>query len=168
MFCHVGELASSKSAMKQRAPELSALMTIFGVVGPVISTRRSRSASGTGAICQSRSSGSMAVSERAPLRAGGEQAAALAVELGVQAGDEPAGAVVEEVVSWGGELHRSTSTGAPSGGGRAAGRPSLRRCAWICSVQPGLAAAIASAPVASSASALRRPSSAAGPACVML
>ena len=40
-FCQVGELASSKSAMKPLAPELSALMTSLRSVGPVISTRRS-------------------------------------------------------------------------------------------------------------------------------
>ena len=40
-FDQVGEFASSKSAMKTRAPELSALITIFRSVGPVISTRRS-------------------------------------------------------------------------------------------------------------------------------
>ena len=36
-FAHVGELASSKSAMKQRAPELSALIIILRSTGPVIS-----------------------------------------------------------------------------------------------------------------------------------
>ena len=40
-FDQVGEFASSKSAMKTCAPELSALITIFRSVGPVISTRRS-------------------------------------------------------------------------------------------------------------------------------
>ncbi len=40
-FSHVGEFASSKSAMKTFAPELSALITIFRSTGPVISTRRS-------------------------------------------------------------------------------------------------------------------------------
>src|SRR5829696_4768255 len=39
--------------MKPRAPELSALMTILRLVGPVISTRRSCSASGTGATLKS-------------------------------------------------------------------------------------------------------------------
>ena len=39
-FCQVGEFASSKSAMKPLAPELSALMTSLRSVGPVISTRR--------------------------------------------------------------------------------------------------------------------------------
>jgi hypothetical protein len=53
MFVHVGELESSKSAMKPEAPELRALMTIFRLVGPVISTRRFCSASGSGAIVQS-------------------------------------------------------------------------------------------------------------------
>jgi hypothetical protein len=41
-FSHVGAVESSKSAMKPRAPELSALMTSLRSVGPVISTRRSR------------------------------------------------------------------------------------------------------------------------------
>ena len=40
-FAQVGEFASSKSAMKTLAPELSALMTILRSAGPVISTRRS-------------------------------------------------------------------------------------------------------------------------------
>src|SRR3954447_6131670 len=53
MLSQVGEFESSKSAMKPFAPELSALMTIFRLVGPVISTRRSASASGSGAIVQS-------------------------------------------------------------------------------------------------------------------
>ena len=39
--------------MNPRAPELSALMTILRLVGPVISTRRSCSASGTGATVKS-------------------------------------------------------------------------------------------------------------------
>ena len=34
MFAQVGEFASSKSAMNMRAPELSALITIFRSVGP--------------------------------------------------------------------------------------------------------------------------------------
>jgi hypothetical protein len=37
----VGEFASSKSAMKTFAPQLSALIIIFRSTGPVISTRRS-------------------------------------------------------------------------------------------------------------------------------
>ena len=53
MLAQVGEFASSKSAMNMRAPELRALITIFRSVGPVISTRRSRSGSGTGSIVQS-------------------------------------------------------------------------------------------------------------------
>ena len=52
-FSHVGEFASSKSAMNTRAPELSALITIFRSTGPVISTRRSAISSGNGAIRQS-------------------------------------------------------------------------------------------------------------------
>ena len=40
-FSHVGELASSKSAMKPFAPLFQALITSLRSVGPVISTRRS-------------------------------------------------------------------------------------------------------------------------------
>ncbi|MNV53746.1 hypothetical protein D3C71_1459040 [compost metagenome] len=58
-----GAVESSKSAMNTLAPELSALITIFGSVGPVISTRRSCSASGIGATRQS-SSRRCAVSAR--------------------------------------------------------------------------------------------------------
>ncbi len=54
-FCQVGELESSKSAMKTLAPELSALMIIFRSTGPVISTRRSRRSAGIGATVQSSS-----------------------------------------------------------------------------------------------------------------
>ena len=53
MLAQVGELESSKSAMNPDAPEFSALITIFRLVGPVISTRRFCSAAGSGAICQS-------------------------------------------------------------------------------------------------------------------
>src|SRR4051794_12418984 len=53
MFSQVGEFASSKSAMKPLAPELSALITILRSVGPVISTRRFCSLGGAGATCQS-------------------------------------------------------------------------------------------------------------------
>src|SRR5208282_783442 len=45
---HVGEWASSKSAMKTRAPELRALMIIFRSTGPVISTLRSVRSAGAG------------------------------------------------------------------------------------------------------------------------
>ena len=48
MFAHVGLLASSKSAMNTRAPELRALMSILASVGPVISTRRSDRSAGAG------------------------------------------------------------------------------------------------------------------------
>ena len=53
MLSQVGEFASSKSAMKIFAPELSALITILRSVGPVISTRRSRKSAGIGAHVQS-------------------------------------------------------------------------------------------------------------------
>ena len=49
MLPKLGEVASSKSAMKTLAPEFSALIIILRSTGPVISTRRSFSASGTGA-----------------------------------------------------------------------------------------------------------------------
>ncbi len=52
-FSHVGELESSKSAMKTFAPELSALMIIFRSTGPVISTRRFCRSRGMGATPQS-------------------------------------------------------------------------------------------------------------------
>ena len=45
-FFHVGEVASSKSAMNTFAPELSALMTILRSTGPVISVRRSCKSAG--------------------------------------------------------------------------------------------------------------------------
>ena len=50
-----GESASSKSAMKTLAPELSALIIIFRSTGPVISTRRSFRSAGAGATVQLRS-----------------------------------------------------------------------------------------------------------------
>src|SRR4051812_9686149 len=53
MLCQVGEFESSKSVMNPSAPELSALITIFASVGPVISTRRRRRSGGGGATCHS-------------------------------------------------------------------------------------------------------------------
>ena len=53
MLAQVGQFASSKSAMKVDAPQLSALITILRSVGPVISTRRSSRSRGWSAICQS-------------------------------------------------------------------------------------------------------------------
>ena len=53
LFAQVGELASSKSAMKTLAPELSALTIILRSTGPVISTRRSSRSAGIGATRQS-------------------------------------------------------------------------------------------------------------------
>src|ERR1044071_507324 len=55
MLCHVGQLASSKSAMNVEAPLFRALITILRSVGPVISTRRSRRSFGWAATCQSES-----------------------------------------------------------------------------------------------------------------
>ena len=49
----VGAAASSKSAMKQDAPQFSALMIILRSTGPVISTRRSARSAGVPAMVQS-------------------------------------------------------------------------------------------------------------------
>src|SRR5580704_16834079 len=53
LFCQVGELESSKSAMKTFAPEFSALITILRSTGPVISTRLSSRSFGIGATVHS-------------------------------------------------------------------------------------------------------------------
>ena len=53
MLSQVGQFASSKSAMKVDAPQLSALITILRSVGPVISTRRSSMSCGWSAIFHS-------------------------------------------------------------------------------------------------------------------
>ena len=53
MLAKIGEDASSKSAMKTLAPELSALTIILRSTGPVISTRRSRRSAGILATIQS-------------------------------------------------------------------------------------------------------------------
>src|SRR5919112_2522514 len=53
ILCQVGQLASSKSAIQQLAPELSAFMVILRSGGPVSSTRLSCRSSGIGAIFQS-------------------------------------------------------------------------------------------------------------------
>ena len=53
MLAKTGEEASSKSAMKTLAPELSALTIILRSTGPVISTRRSSRSAGIGATFQS-------------------------------------------------------------------------------------------------------------------
>ena len=55
MLGQVGEVESSKSAMKTFAPELSALISIFRSTGPVISTRLSFRFAGAGATLQERS-----------------------------------------------------------------------------------------------------------------
>ena len=52
-WVQVGEEASSKSAMKTLAPQLSALMIILRSTGPVISTRRSCRSAGIGATVHS-------------------------------------------------------------------------------------------------------------------
>ena len=66
-LAHVGEFASSKSAMKTFAPELSALIIIFRSTGPVISTRRSCRSAGAGATVNS--SGARTNDGRSPRRA---------------------------------------------------------------------------------------------------
>ena len=85
---HVGEFASSKSAMNTFAPELSALIIILRSTGPVISTRRSCRSAGAGAtvkllrrphehrLCPRR-----ALAQR-------EQPLTLGVQLAVEAVDE--------------------------------------------------------------------------------
>jgi len=52
MLSQVGQFASSKSAMKVEAPQLSALNDHLRSVGPVISTRRSSKSLGCGATVQ--------------------------------------------------------------------------------------------------------------------
>src|SRR5260221_7044699 len=52
MFSQVGVFGTSKSALQTDAPQLSALMTIFLSVGPVISTFRTSRAAGAGATRQ--------------------------------------------------------------------------------------------------------------------
>ena len=98
MLNQVGQLASSKSAMKVEAPQLSALITILRSVGPVISTRRSSMSFGCGAICQSDSADLLRLGQKIrqhagvefllPRRAAREQFLAARFELPVQLGDE--------------------------------------------------------------------------------
>jgi hypothetical protein len=52
-FSHVGEFASSKSAIQHCAPEFRALIAILRSTGPVISVRRSTRSGGGGGTCQS-------------------------------------------------------------------------------------------------------------------
>ena len=123
-FSHVGEFASSKSAMNTLAPELSALITILRSTGPVISTRRSAISSGNGAIRQSPSRTSRGLREevgqlarREPRRALGpsrEQLAPALAELALEVGQELDRLRREDVV----DLHRvilSRSTLASAG-----------------------------------------------------
>ena len=89
--------------MNPRAPELSALMTILREVGPVISTRRSCSAAGTGATVKSsgartKSSVAAVVELGLALLAGAQQVAAAVVQLVVQPADERERAVGEHLV----------------------------------------------------------------------
>src|SRR5881628_1437539 len=82
LFAQVGELASSKSAMKTLAPELSALMIILRSTGPVISTRRSARSAGIGATLQASSS---RIDRFGPI---GEQAQARRLKRAIQVADE--------------------------------------------------------------------------------
>ena len=94
MLRHVGELASSKSAMNPSAPEFSALMTSLRSVGPVISTQRCWSAAGTGATVQSPVADVLCLGQEvqrlalgppsAPLDAGVQQVLAALLELRVE------------------------------------------------------------------------------------
>ena len=63
-FANVGESESSRSTMKQFAPELNALIIMRGSAGPVISTQRRSRSGGVGAT---RKSGSGAAPERRAL-----------------------------------------------------------------------------------------------------
>jgi hypothetical protein len=65
-LCHVGDVASSKSASQTLAPEFSALTVILRSVGPVISTRRSSRPGAVGATCHDSSSRIERVSGRKP------------------------------------------------------------------------------------------------------
>ena len=97
-FSHVGEFASSKSAMKTFAPELRPLITILRSTGPVISTRRSAISSGNGATRQSDSRIDARLREEVrqlaraqpfqPLRAQREQLATPWAELALEVGQE--------------------------------------------------------------------------------
>ena len=89
--------------MKPRAPELSALMTILREVGPVISTRRSCSASGTGATVKSSGAGtnsSVPPASSSAWRCSRARSSSRrrAVELLVQLADERQRAVGEHLV----------------------------------------------------------------------
>ena len=93
-----GVLASSRSASQTFAPQLSALIAIFGSVGPVISTRRSTSPGGGGGTCQppartcAVSGAEVDPAGGGDLRpaggAGGQQRVAVGAEPGLQVGDE--------------------------------------------------------------------------------
>ena len=111
MLRQVGEFESSKSAMKPRAPEFRALMTILRLVGPVISTRRSWSASGTGATVKSsgavtNSSVLTRVQPGLELLARVEQLAAPTVKLLVEPAHECEGFVSECFLLRGLDVHQ--------------------------------------------------------------
>ena len=103
MLRQVGEFESSKSAMKPRAPEFRALMTILRLVGPgdldapVLERIRHRSdRKSSGAV--TKSSFSPASSRGLELLAGVEQLAAAAVELLVEPADQRERSVSERFV----------------------------------------------------------------------
>ena len=73
-------MASSKSAMKQDAPEFSALTTILRSTGPVISTRRSWRSAGIGATFHSRVADRRGLGEEVGQLAGVEARLALGAE----------------------------------------------------------------------------------------
>src|SRR5919107_591561 len=73
MLCQAGQLASSKSAIQQLAPELSAFMVILRSGGPVSSTRLSCRSSGIGAIFQSPSLTSLVSGRKSARNATGKE-----------------------------------------------------------------------------------------------
>jgi hypothetical protein len=88
MLAHVGDDASSQSAMNTFAPELSALMIILRSSGPVISTRRSSRSAGSGATRQSPAR-TAAVSGRKSRRCPASRAACRATRAARSASTRP-------------------------------------------------------------------------------
>ena len=126
-FDQVGLRASSRSAMNTRAPELRALIIIFGSAGPVISTRRSsrsarrrRDPPVAGPDVGGRRPGSPAARRRRSARgarhAAAQQGRPLVAEPALQVGDE-------------GDRARASGRRAVPGDGRSprARRPARRR-----------------------------------------
>ena len=110
---HVGESESSKSAMKPRAPEFSALMTILRSTGPVISTRRSLQVGGRAARPASRPRGSSrGLGQEVERLAGGDPGAALRARV-----EQLAPARLEALVERAEEGERVVGEDAGGGGG---------------------------------------------------